>query len=118
MSKMLLKPNYNTINNNYVISYINSAKTNAKSYYSKNKIRIPIDILIDYNYLKDNMIETYVSDRYYFTYGDNYNYVNNYYVNNYYEEDIVEEECNIPEEVNDDYIKEETSDSEEEFIEV
>ena len=115
---MILKPYYNVKNNNYVISYINSAKENSKSYYSKNKIRIPIDTLNDYNYIKDNMDETYVNDRYYFNYGETNSFINYYYTNNYNDEDIIDDEYNIIEEVTEDFIREETSDSEEEFIEV
>ena len=115
---MILRPNYNVINNNYVISYINSAKENAEIYYSKNKIRIPIDTLNDYNYIKDNMDETYVNDRYYFNYGETNSFVNCYSTNNYNDEDISDDEYNITEELTEDFIREETSDSEDDFIEV
>ena len=108
---MSFKPFYNVYDNNYVMSYINSAREISELNQKKNKVKIPIDILKDYKIIKDSEFQTYMNDRYYFNYGEDY-YFYNYkeYENN--QEDFPEEE------INNDYVSDDTTDSEDEFTEI
>ena len=113
MNIISLKPFYGVINNDYVKSYILSAKLNSELNRKKNKKKIPIYYPNEYMNIIKEELPTYLNERYYFNYQDSYFYepdTNNddKQLNKYdeYERENVEFEEN------------ESTDSEEDFIEV
>lgn len=113
MSSIILKPNYGVIDNDYVKSYILSAKLKSDINMKKNNNRIPIYYPDVYTNIIKEELPTYSNERYYFNYQDCYFYEPNTnndekQLNNYddFEKEISEFEEN------------DSTDSEEDFIEV
>ena len=113
MNTNSLKPFYGVINNDYVKSYILSAKLKSDVNREKNKKRIPIYYPNEYmNTIKEDIL-TYLNERYYFNYQDSY----------FYEPDTKNDEKQLTkydeyERDNLEFDQNDSTDSEEDFIEV
>ena len=113
MYNIILKPFYGVINNNYLEAYISNAKLNSERNKDKNRKRVPIYYPDEYmNIIKDEL-PTYSNERYYFNYQDSYFYepITN---NEFNKIDKYEEY----ERENADYEDSNSTDSDEDFIEV
>ena len=113
MLPIILKPNYGVIDNDYVKSYIKTAKMLSNSNIERNKNRIPIYYPCEYTNIIKEELPTYTNERYYFNYPDSYFYEihishEKNYLDNYEEY----------ERENSQYEDNESTDSEEDFIEV
>ena len=113
MLSIILKPNYGVINNDYVKSYIKTAKMRSNSNLERNKKRIPIYYPNEYMNIIKEEPPTYLNERYYFNYQDSYFYepVDNYDKNKLDKYEEYESE-------NSHYEHIESTDSEDDFTEV
>ena len=113
MSTYILKSVYKVIDNDYVTSYIKSAKMHSNTNIKRNKNRIPIYYPDNYlNIIREELF-TYTNEKYYFNYQDSYYYDT---FNNYEKRDI--DKYEEYERENSIYEDNESTDSEEDFVEV